>query len=216
MACYQQLIKLVISLTLTRNQLDGGFMQHCGGGDVKFRESKDLFWANICTRASTSIVHWMNDVTMVDDTAPDYIPWTSNEKCKLWCYSIRMVESRNYHRDHFTCTFCTECLTWELQHFPRKDTKCCEPTKSDTKLFSKPSLYWAMALSLSLSMRITSNYDRECACGFAQEQIPNCEPGHLWWLLECRIIVRVHLNPLSLSLPALLQFLHITVSCHCK
>lgn len=136
MACYQQLIKLVISLTLTRNQLDGGFMQHCGGGDVKFRQSKDLFWANICTRA-TSSVHWMNDVTMVDDTAPDQIPWTSNQKCKLWGYSIRMVESRNYQRDHFTCTFCTECLTWELQPFPRKDTKYCEPRKNDTKLISK-------------------------------------------------------------------------------
>lgn len=100
---------------------------------------------------------------------------------------------------------------------PKKGHKIVANQRRVTRNSSaKLSLYWAMALSLSLSMRITSNYDQECACGFAQEQIPNCEPGHLWWLLECRIIVRVHLNPLSLSLPALLQFLHTAVSCHCK
>lgn len=128
-------------------------------------------------------------------------------------FSAKYKNGRNYQRDHFTCTCVWRGNPSTSQERTQNSYK---PTKSDTKLISKTESLLGHPMSLSLSMRITSNYDQECACGFAQEQIPNCEPGHLWWLLECRIIVRVHLNPLSLSLPALLLFLHIAVSCHCK
>lgn len=124
----------------------------------------------------------------------------------------------NYQRDHFTCTCVWRGNSSTSQERPQNS---CKPTKSDTKLISKTeSLLGHGPVPVSFNAHYFQLRSGVCLwlCTGTNPKLWTRTSVAWWhrWLLECRIIVRVHLNPLSLSLPALLQFLHIAVSCHCK